>query len=53
MPAQATCPTLWQMQGGEEGNYCCTAEQVETIASNVSELRTKDQHLADHLCHVL
>lgn len=31
-----TCPRLWSEQKGEQGRYCCSAEQVANIASNVS-----------------
>jgi Niemann-Pick C1 protein len=33
---QKTCPTLWAQQGGQAGKFCCSADQVATIASSVS-----------------
>jgi Niemann-Pick C1 protein len=33
---QKTCPTLWDDIGGQQGRYCCTPEQVDKIASDVS-----------------
>ncbi len=32
-----TCPSLWAQQGAEQGRYCCTAEQVNNIATSVSD----------------
>lgn len=31
-----TCPSLWAQQGAEQGRYCCTADQVTSIATSVS-----------------
>lgn len=28
---QRTCPTLWSEQGGPQGRYCCTSDQVDKI----------------------
>jgi hypothetical protein len=36
---QATCPTLWAEQGGAAGRYCCTAEQIDKLAGDVSVAR--------------
>lgn len=33
---QATCPSLWAQEGGEQGQYCCTLEQVNNIGISVS-----------------
>jgi Niemann-Pick C1 protein len=33
---QATCPTLWADKGGWQGRYCCTEEQVDKLATDVS-----------------
>ena len=34
---QATCPSLWADQGGAEGRYCCTPEQVDKIATDTQK----------------
>ena len=34
-PPQAVCPSLWAAAGGPAGRYCCTADQVQRISSDV------------------
>ncbi|PNH04088.1 Oxygen-evolving enhancer protein 2, chloroplastic [Tetrabaena socialis] len=34
---QSVCPSLWADQGGPAGRYCCTAGQVERIASDTQK----------------
>jgi hypothetical protein len=34
---KATCPSLWANQGGSKGHYCCTPDQDDQLASNVSD----------------
>lgn len=36
---KATCPTLWEEQGGAKGTYCCTPEQVDKLSTDVSSSR--------------
>ncbi|GFR48084.1 hypothetical protein Agub_g9923, partial [Astrephomene gubernaculifera] len=34
---QAVCPSLWADRGGPAGRYCCTADQVDRIASDTQK----------------
>ena len=36
---QQTCPSLWSGKGGPNGKYCCTPDQVDKIAGDVSQLK--------------
>jgi hypothetical protein len=33
---RSVCPSLWSDQGGSKGHYCCTPDQVDQLATNVS-----------------
>jgi hypothetical protein len=51
---KATCPSLWANQGGSKGAYCCTPDQVDQLASNVSAVGPPSQWAAlpgDPLTH--
>ena len=46
---QAVCPSLWAEQGGEQGRYCCTADQVERISTDVGGGRAEPSRVNRHV----